>query len=62
MMFKQTVGVLVILLIIAILGPFLMIWSWNTLFGTVHTIDYNFWTWLAIIILGASVSTKGRTK
>ena len=43
---------LVIVLIIA--GPFLTIWSLNTLFP-VLAIPYTVWTWLAALILGAAV-------
>lgn len=41
-------------------GPLLVIWSWNTLFGTMHLIDYNFWTWFAVLILGVFISPNAR--
>ena len=50
---------LVIVLIIA--GPFLTIWSLNTLFP-VLAIEYTFWTWLAVIILGAFMRARVSTK
>lgn len=42
---------LAILLVVAlfIAVPLLVIWALNTLF--VLGIDYNFWTWLAVIII-----------
>ena len=44
------------------LGPWLVIWSWNVLFGTLHTIQFGFDTWCAVILLGtffrANVSVK----
>lgn len=44
------------------LGPWLIIWSWNTLFGPLYTIEFTFWTWLAVVIFGtffrANVSVK----
>ena len=49
-----TAVVVVVLLVAA--GPLLVIWSWNTLFGTMHMIDYTFWTWLAVLILGVFIS------
>lgn len=53
-MFKSlgaiALGLLLILLVLA--GPFFVIWAWNTLFGTVLTIAYTFWTWMAVLILG----------
>jgi hypothetical protein len=47
--------ILVIALIIFLLaiGPFLVIWSWNVLFGTSLMIDYNLETWAAVVLLGA---------
>jgi hypothetical protein len=47
-------AVLIVVLVAA--GPLLVIWSWNTLFGTVHLIDYTFWTWFAVLILGVFLS------
>jgi hypothetical protein len=45
---------LVILLVIALLiaGPFIVIWSANTLFPAL-AIPYTWQTWLATILLGA---------
>ena len=47
--------ILLVALIIALLviGPFLIIWSWNVLFGTALTIAYSFDTWCAVVLLGA---------
>jgi hypothetical protein len=59
--FKLVVGIVLIVILLA-LGPWLVIWSWNTLFGQVHMVDFNFWTWCAVILLGtffrANVSIK----
>lgn len=53
------VGLIVALLA---LGPWLVIWSWNMLFGSLHLIEFTFWTWCAVILLGtffrANVSVK----
>ena len=49
--------VLVIALIIA--GPLLIIWALNTLFPVV-AIPYTIWTWVAALILGATVSPTVR--
>lgn len=48
-------GGTVVLLILALIifGPFLSIWSLNTLFGL--GIAYTFKTWIAIIIAGVLV-------
>jgi hypothetical protein len=49
--------ILVALLVcLVILGPWIVIWAWNTLFGAVHVIPYTFWTWLAVLILGVFIS------
>lgn len=53
--------VLVILVVIALLiaGPLLTIWALNTLFPML-AIPYTFWTWLAVVLLGAAM--KGNVK
>lgn len=48
---KFAVAVVLAVVLLAA-GPWLVIWAWNTLFGTVHMINFNFWTWLAVILLG----------
>ena len=56
-MFKG-LGVLALVLIaiaFVLLGPFLVIWSWNTLFGNFHMIGYTVWTWCAVLIIGVFV-------
>jgi hypothetical protein len=50
------VAVAVLLIALVVLGPFIVIWAWNELFGAMHMIDYTFWTWLSVIILGAFFS------
>ena len=47
--------ILVIALVIFLLaiGPFLVIWSWNVLFGSALMIVYTLETWAAVILLGA---------
>lgn len=35
-----------------LIGPVLTIWSWNALFGTVHTIELTWTTYFAVIGLG----------
>jgi hypothetical protein len=47
--------VLVIALVIFLLliGPFLVIWSWNALFGAALLIPYTLETWAAVVLLGA---------
>jgi hypothetical protein len=44
------IGLLIVVLIaFIVIGPFVTIWSLNTLFGL--SIDYTFWTWLAVVWL-----------
>ena len=57
-MFKGlgVVALAVMIIALVVLGPFIVIWAWNTLFGQAFLVDYTFWTWLAVIILGAFIS------
>lgn len=50
--------ILIVVLIIA--GPFLVIWAWNTLFSTLLSIPYTFWTWLAVLIIGTFIRSDIR--
>ena len=59
--FLIIVGAL-LLIALVLAGPLLVIWAWNTLFGTAHLIPYTGWTWLATLILGAFISAKVTTK
>jgi hypothetical protein len=54
---KLVLAVILIVVLLA-LGPWLVIWSWNTLFGSVHTIVFDFWTWLAVILLGSFLRAR----
>ena len=49
-----TVGIVLALTLIA-LGPLATIWALNTLFP-VLAIPYNFFTWLAVVIVGTLFS------
>ena len=51
--FKIIVGILLILILLAI-GPWLVIWSLNTMFPLL-AIEFTFWTWCAVVILGTSL-------
>ena len=59
---KVALGIFLIILLAA-LGPWLVVWSLNTLFPTL-AIEFTFWTWCAVIILGvffrANVTVKRR--
>ena len=62
-MFKDTIVVLLIIALVVILvvaGPVLVIWAWNTLFGSMLLIPYTFWTWLAVLILGVFIRSDVR--
>ena len=48
-------GAVLLLVVAVILGPWIVIWAWNTLFGTVYAIPYTFWTWLAVLVLGTFI-------
>jgi hypothetical protein len=57
---KVVVAIALIVVIMAI-GPWLVIWALNTMFP-VLAIEFTFWTWAAVVILGtffrANVSVK----
>ncbi len=42
-----------LIIFLLVIGPFLVIWSWNTLFGAALTIPFNLDTWCAVVLLGA---------
>ena len=45
-------GLVALVAVVVIIGPLLTIWAFNTLFPAV-AVPYDFYTWLAVIILGA---------
>jgi ABC-type glycerol-3-phosphate transport system permease component len=51
-MLKIIVVIALVIFLLAI-GPFLVIWSWNALFGAALLISYNLETWAAVVLLGA---------
>ena len=57
---KILLGIALIVFLLAI-GPWLVIWALNVLFP-VLAIEFTFWTWCAVIVLGtffrANVSVK----
>ena len=59
-MLKLVLAIAVVLALLAV-GPWLVIWSLNTLFP-VLAIQFTFWTWCAVVIMGtffrANVSVK----
>jgi hypothetical protein len=57
-MFKNTVLVVLVaalLIVLVVAGPLLVLWSWNTLFGSLYAIPYTIWTWLAVLIIGVFI-------
>ena len=57
---KVTLAIALIVVLLAI-GPWLVIWSLNTLFPLL-AIEFTFWTWCAVVIMGvffrANVTVK----
>ena len=51
-MLKVIVIIALVIFLLAI-GPFLVIWSWNVLFGSVLMIAYTLETWAATVLIGA---------
>jgi hypothetical protein len=52
------------LVVMVIVWPVVIIWAWNTLFGSMHFIDYTFTNWLAVVVfnLWRKASIKTETK
>jgi hypothetical protein len=63
MMFKSLTVIAIIALVVALIvaGPILIIWALNTLFP-VLAIPYTIWTWLAALILGATVGPSVKVR
>lgn len=55
------VGIVALILVLIIAGPILIIWALNTLFP-VLAIPYTIWTWLAALILGATVGPSVKVR
>ena len=51
-----TLLIIFVAAILIVIGPILIIWSLNTLFGM--GIPFTIWTWLAVVILGSMFKTK----
>ena len=47
---KVTLAIAIVVILLAI-GPWLVIWSLNTLVP-VLAIEFTFWTWAAVVIMG----------
>ena len=61
---NNTVGLIILLILLIILGPIVTIWSLNTLFP-VLAIPYTLETWLATVVVagifrGDGISFKGK--
>ena len=61
---NNTVGLMILLILLIILGPIVTIWSLNTLFP-VLAIPYTLETWLATVVVagiirGDGISLKGK--
>ena len=58
----KIIAVIALVIFLLIIGPFLIIWSWNTLFGASLMISYTLETWAAVVLLGtflrANVTVK----
>lgn len=57
----MVVAIIALVLALIIAGPILIIWALNTLFP-VLAIPYTIWTWLAALILGATVGPSVKVR
>ncbi len=51
----------VVIVTVIVVSPLAVVWSLNTLFHTL-AIPYNFYTWLAVVILNVTWFYKGQFK
>jgi len=58
---SKLIAVVVLIVAVLAIGPLLTIWSLNTLFPML-AIPYNFWTWLAVILLGLAIRSPTGSK
>ncbi len=49
----KVITVIALVIFLLVIGPFLIIWSWNTLFGSALMIPYSLDTWASVVLLGA---------
>lgn len=58
----KIIALIAIVVFLLIIGPVLIIWSWNTLFGAALLIPFTIETWAAVVLLGtflrANVTVK----
>lgn len=47
------ISLLIVAALIFAIGPLLALWGWNQLFGDVKYLEYSFWNWLAVLVMGA---------
>jgi uncharacterized membrane protein len=55
------IGIAVLVALLVVIGPIATIWAWNELFGSFHTIELTFNTWLAVVVLGMYFTGSGLT-
>ena len=55
---NNTVGLIILLILLIILGPIVTIWSLNTLFP-VLAIPYTLETWLATVVVAGIIRNDG---
>ncbi len=53
------IAIVTLVVALVILGPLAIIWALNTLFGL--GIAYTFWTWLAVLVLSATINSGRNT-
>lgn len=49
----KIIALIAIVVFLLIIGPVLIIWSWNTLFGAALLIPFTIEAWAAVVLLGA---------
>ncbi len=42
---------IVVAIVLIVIGPWIVIWAWNTLFGAHVAVAYSIETWFAVMVL-----------
>jgi hypothetical protein len=51
-MFLTILMAAAVIIVLFLIGPLAVIWSWNTLFGAAYLVPYSINTWFAVLIIG----------
>jgi len=53
---------IVIAIVLIVIGPWIVIWAWNILFGAHVAVGYSIETWFAVMILLTAINSPGSVR